>query len=158
MTLILCSDSVGTVFPHYSSSYMSLQASFRNLRGWLRNTQIAVLLSLVSTVVLYAEGAPQEWLPDVLDLPSDMEVLTDRAVGSTIRMFSFRTSRDPDELMKEWEEDLMEGGYIVRQIEVETVASIIEFSGSGILNAQIAVIPPTSDQDPSIFEFDATLK
>ena len=114
------------------------------------------LVVLCAGSALHAEEAPQSWVPGVLIMPDDIEVLTDREIGSSLRMFSFTTEVDVDELLATWEEELRIAGYTIVLAEVETLDRVIEFSGLGINNAKIAVTPSTLD-DRKVIEFDATL-
>ncbi|MBQ2263015.1 MAG: hypothetical protein II336_16840 [Loktanella sp.] len=127
-------------------------------------TRAPALLTLVSAgffvfaagFAAQADEAPQSWVPDVLVMPEDIEVLTDREIGSSLRMFSFSTAVDVDELLADWEAKLREAGYTIVLAEVETLDRVIEFSGPDINNAKIAVTPSTMD-DLHVVEFDATL-
>ncbi|TCM82723.1 hypothetical protein [Rhodovulum steppense] len=128
-----------------------------SLRVQVRNMLFAACLSLPATMILHAEEAPQGWLPEVVEMPADMEVITDRAIGSTIRMFSFSTGRDPDELLAEWEDALRTAGYTIQQAQGEILARSIEFSGQGIANAKM-VVAPVVEGARSVIEVDATLQ
>lgn len=112
--------------------------------------------------VLMASALPalaqdQGWVPAELELPADSEVLTDRAIGSSLRMFSFRTEEDVDTLLNEWEAALQAAGYTIIQGEGDLLERAIEFSGQGISNAKIAVAPASAD-DTKVVEIDATLQ
>jgi hypothetical protein len=126
------------------------------LRGQVRTLLLAACLSLAATMVLHADDAPQSWVPDVLELPADREVISDRSIGSTLRMFSVTTERDPEALLAEWEAALRASGYAIVQAQSDIVDQAIEFSGEGIGNAKIAVAPATAD-GRAVIEFDATL-
>lgn len=89
-------------------------------------------------------------------MPEDIEVLSDHQVGTSLRMFSFSTAADVDELLDEWEEDLDLGGYTMLAAEIETLDRVIEFSGRGINNAKIAVTP-SQIEGRYVIEMDATL-
>ena len=127
-------------------------------------TRAPALLTFVSAaffafavgVAAQAEEAPQSWVPAVLHMPDDIDVLTDREIGSSLRMFSVSTGVDVDELLSEWEAALREAGYTIILAEVETLDRVIEFSGQDISNAKIAVTPSMVD-DRHVIEFDATL-
>ncbi|AZQ68645.1 hypothetical protein EF888_16820 [Silicimonas algicola] len=88
--------------------------------------------------------------------PEDAEVVTDRAIGSSARMFSISTRVDVDDLLAVWEEILGSSGYSVTQGADDLLERSIEFSGPGILNAKIIVAPTTSD-GPGLVEFDAEI-
>ncbi|TCM87093.1 hypothetical protein [Rhodovulum steppense] len=135
----------------------ALVPRWSRLSGHLRNMLFAACLSLSATMILHAEEAPQDWVPDVLDFPEDIEVLTDRAIGSTLRMFSFSTEQDAEALMVAWEEALRVAGYTIIQTQGEMLDATIEFSGQDIGNAKI-VLTPTAGDERAVIEFDATLR
>lgn len=89
-------------------------------------------------------------------MPEDAEVVMDRAIGSTVRMFSIATDADVEALFADWEESLRTNGYIVMPADGELLQRLIEFSGPGIANAKIILAPATQD-DTNLIEFDATL-
>ncbi|WP_300043368.1 hypothetical protein [uncultured Paracoccus sp.] len=70
----------------------------------VRDALLAAWLVLAASAVVYADEHLQDWIPDVLTIPEDAEVVTDRAIGSTVRMFSIATGADVDALFAEWEE------------------------------------------------------
>lgn len=108
-----------------------------NASIWLLAVCIAVALILRTTTAAESQESLQDWLPDVLELPEDVEVLADRQIGSTFRMLTIRTSVDVDELLVDWEEALREGGYAVGRGRDEPLDGVIEFNGTGIMNAKI---------------------
>jgi hypothetical protein len=112
---------------------------------------------LAASVVVYADEHIQDWIPDVLTFPEDAEVVTDRAIGSTIRLFSISTGADVDVLLADWENNLSENGYPVTQEAGDLLNRSIEFTGPGITNAKIIVAPVTQD-GRNVIEFDATLE
>lgn len=116
----------------------------------------ATMAVLVSAPLSAQDQPPQNWVPEVLTMPDDIEVLTDRAIGSSLRMFSFSTAQDATELLDNWQAELREAGYTIVAAEVETLADVIEFSGQGINNAKIAVTP-SATEDRNVVQFDATL-
>lgn len=122
----------------------------------VKDALIAAWLVLAASAVVYADGHLQDWIPDVLAIPDDAEVVTDRAIGSTVRMFSIATGADVDALFADWEESLSGNGYPVMQGADDLLDRSIEFSGPGITNAKI-IVAPTTDDGRSIIEFDATL-
>ncbi|HMQ94841.1 MAG TPA: hypothetical protein PKA33_20615 [Amaricoccus sp.] len=122
----------------------------------VRDALIAAWLVLAASAVVYADEHLRDWIPDVLAIPDDAEVVTDRAIGSTVRMFSIATAADVDALFAEWEESLSANGYPVTQGADDLLDQSIEFSGPGIANAKI-IIAPTSEDERSVIEFDATL-
>ncbi len=123
----------------------------------LRDALIAALLALATSTVVYAEEKLQDWIPDALMIPEDAEVVTDRAIGSTVRLLSITTGADLDALFTDWEESLSSNGYAITQGEEDLLEQSIEFSGPGILNAKVIAAPNTHD-GRHIIEFDATLK
>lgn len=125
----------------WSTGRRTLRAALPRLPIW--NVVIAVWLA-------FADEHLQDWIPD------DAEVVTDRAIGSTVRMFSIATGADVDALFADWEESLSGNGYPVTQGADDLLDRSIEFSGPGIANAKI-IVAPTTDDGRSIIEFDATL-
>ena len=107
--------------------------------------------------LLFAQEAAQDWIPEEIRLPDDMQVLVDRAIGSTTRMFSFRTGADVDALLDEWRAALEEGGYALETRDSSLLEQQIEFSGNHIDNAKIAVAP-SAGADQAVIEFDASLR
>lgn len=122
----------------------------------LRDMLSAAVIVLAATVMVRAEIALQDWIPDVLAMPADAEVVTDRAIGSSVRMFSIETDADVTALFAEWEQSLVDGGFPVNQSVDEGLETSIEFSGSGIANAKI-IVAPTAEAGRSVISFDATL-
>lgn len=112
---------------------------------------------LIATSTVAQDETPQSWVPDAISLPADAEVLTDREVGSSLRMFSFATAEDVDRMLTDWEDELRLAGYSVLQAQDDVLERVIEFSGQGIGNAKIAVAPATAEER-RIIEFDATLQ
>ncbi|MFW5881441.1 MAG: hypothetical protein ACOCTP_02865 [Roseicyclus sp.] len=130
------------------------------LSGFLRRVSIrdaacAAVVVLAASVV-HADEEFQDWIPEVLDFPEDTEVVTDRAIGSTIRLFTISTEADVDALLSDWEDALNENGFPVTQQVGELIDQSIEFTGPGIANAKILVAPVT-ESGRSLIEFDATL-
>lgn len=135
----------------------ALMAGLARLWGYMRNIVFAACLFFPVAVVLQADEAPQAWVPEVLELPADMEVLEERAIGSSLRMFKFSTNRAADPLLTEWEEALRGDGYEIHQMDGSAVGQMIEFSGQDINNAKI-VVSPTADGERTVIDFDATLQ
>lgn len=107
--------------------------------------------------LLLAQDVAREWIPSEIRLPADMQVLVDRAIGSTTRMFSFRTSVEVEALLDEWRAALEAGGYVVEPAASTILDQQIEFSGSDIDNAKIAVVP-SAGSEAAVIEFDASLR
>jgi len=122
-----------------------------------RDAAIGAAIVCLAAAVAHADIDLQDWIPDVLSIPADAEVVTDRQVGSSVRLFSFQSGVDPSDLLAEWEDSLTTNGYAVQRARDELVANSIEFTGPGIANAKV-VATPTADQDRTLFEFDATLQ
>jgi hypothetical protein len=122
----------------------------------LRDIAFGLLISISAAAVVYAEAEIQEWIPTVLAIPEDAEVVMDRAIGASVRMFSITTGADVDALLADWEESLNDNGFPVTQSGNDLLDRAIEFSGPGIANAKILVAPST-DEGRNIIEFDATL-
>lgn len=99
----------------------------------------------------------QDWLPEVLELPEDVELHADRQIGSTFRMLTLRTSADVDDLLLEWEQALIANGYAVGRGRDEPLDGVTEFNGTGIVNAKI-IVAPGRDDDGRVIEIDATLR
>lgn len=118
---------------------------------------LAALIVLALSAISRADEHVQEWIPDVLVFPDDAEVVSDRAVGSAIRMFSISTERDVAEILATWEENLRQGGYAITQQCDELLDGAIEFSGPGIVNAKI-ILAPTAETGRNVIQFDATLE
>lgn len=116
----------------------------------------AAILATFVSLPLAAQEPPQRWVPEALTMPEDIEILSDRAIGSSLRMFSFSTATDIADLLQMWEGELRDAGYTIVLAEVETLENVIEFSGPDINNAKIAVTPSTMD-GRNVVEFDATL-
>ncbi|PWE30531.1 hypothetical protein DDZ14_15365 [Maritimibacter sp. 55A14] len=117
---------------------------------------LAALLLILSAGFLWAQKA-QDWIPAEISLPEDMEVLTDRAIGSSARIFSFATGQDVGALLEGWRTALMGAGYEVKNQPEAVEMQQIEFSGPGIGNAKISVSPSPEDER-SVLQFDASLK
>jgi hypothetical protein len=99
----------------------------------------------------------QDWVPAVLRMPADAEVLSDRSVGSSVRMFSVSTTEEVAPLLDEWQEALRLDGYVIDQGSSELLDGSVEFSGRGISNAKIVEAPTTAD-GLAVIQFDATLR
>ncbi len=131
--------------------------SFCRFGGQKRDMLFGIPVVLFAAVVGYADEIPQGWVPEALTLPDDAEVQMDRAIGSSIRMFSFSTEADVGKLFGDWSTELEDSGYNIRPQQAELEQSAIEFSGRNILNAKI-VTAPASNGDRAVVSFDATLE
>jgi len=152
MTVITCAPSYPTLATVVPGRLLAGARPFP-----IREVLLSAWLVLAATVLVYADELRQDWMPEGLTLPEDAEVVTDRAIGSTVRMFSISTGADVDELLAVWEENLGSSGYSVTQGADDLLKRSIEFSGAGIANAKIIVAPTTSD-GRGLIEFDATLR
>ncbi len=155
MTAIACTPALAP-FPR-----IALARPFAMLHAFaalvpIRDAFVAAWLVIAASAVVYADDRFQDWIPGVLAFPADAEVVTDRAIGSTVRLFSFATGADVDALLTDWSESLSGGGYAVTQDAEDLLERSIEFSGPGIFNAKIVAVP-TADDGRNIIEFDATL-
>lgn len=133
----------------------------RVLRRWscppaLRRTGLAALIVVLAAAVVHAERPFQDWLPEVIRMPGDAEILSESEIGSTVRMFSVSTSENTSELFVEWQEALREVGYSIVQEPGEFGSRVLEFSGEGVANAKIAESPARTD-GRAVIQFDATL-
>lgn len=133
-------------------------ADLRNtlLRPPVRDALVAAWLVLAASAVVYADQHLQDRIPDVLAIADDAEVVTDRATGSAVRMFSSATAADVDALFADWEESPSGNGYPVTQGADDLLDRSIGFSGPGIANAK-TIVAPTTEEGRSVIEFDATL-
>lgn len=125
-------------------------------RRSLRDIGVASLLVISASAIATADEHIPDWIPDVLAFPADAEVVTDRAIGSSVRMFSILTGADVDALFADWEQALNENGYPVSSTDRDLLDRSIEFSGPGIVNAKI-IVGPAPLNERSLIEFDATL-
>ncbi len=89
-------------------------------------------------------------------IPDDAEVVTDRAIGSTVRLFSIATGADVDALFTDREESLSGKGYPVTQVADDLLDRSIAFLRPCIASAKI-IITPGTDAGRSIIEFGETL-
>jgi hypothetical protein len=117
----------------------------------------ALVLVGLACVAASADVARQDWIPEAVSLPDDAEVVTDRAIGSSVRIFSFRTSAEVGPLLAEWEAALQDAGYAIERGRSELVDGAIEFRGEGIANAKI-VATRGAEGGHTVMEFDATLE
>jgi len=122
-----------------------------------KDVLLGLVLSLFVAVIVRADEMPQGWVPEVLVLPEDAEVQTDRAIGSSIRMFSFTTGADVETLFEDWSSALEGEGYSIRRQQSELEGTAIEFSGNHILNAKIAT-EAASAGERVVITLDATLE
>lgn len=118
-------------------------------------TPVSGLVLLFSAAMLWAQQA-QDWIPESLTLPPDMEVIVDRAIGSSTRIFSFATGEDPAKLIDGWTQALGTAGFTIAPSSDAIDTQQIEFSGPGIGNAKIA-IQPTAEAGRTVVQFDASL-
>lgn len=125
-------------------------------RLFVKDVLIAAWLVLAASVVVHADAQRHDLSPDVLAIPDDEEVVTDRAICSTFRMFFIATGADVDALFADWEESLSGNRYPVTQGADDLLDRLIKFSGPCITNPKI-IVAPTTDDGRSIIEFDATL-
>ena len=117
---------------------------------------LAALVLAGPATMARAETQMQAWIPQVLDLPADAEVVTDREIGSTVRMFSVTTGAETGPLLESWESALRASGYDIERDTDELLDNALEFSGPGISAAKI-VANRRPDDGLTLIEFDATL-
>lgn len=105
-----------------------------------------------------AGSAPdsQSWIPPAIELPQDMAVTVDRAIGSSTRIFAFETRTDGAVLIEHWNAALADSGYLIKDANPELAARQIDFSGPGIGNAKISIQPGAVDGTTTV-QFDASL-
>ncbi len=114
------------------------------------------LLMLASPLQAESEFEKQDWIPEVLEMPADTEIVTDREIGSSIRVFLISTEEDANDLLDRWREALEEEGFQVMAPMTELESQQLQFSGSGIENATISIAPGTAEGRNAL-SFDATL-
>ena len=99
----------------------------------------------------------QTWIPPEIDLPADMTVKVDRAIGSSTRIFTFETHQDGTALIEHWASALSAAGYQIKDPNPELAARQIDFSGPGIGNAKISILPGAVRGTTTV-QFDASLE
>ncbi len=145
------------VFNVPTPPYMTtIGPAFHCLSVKVRNMIFGFFLSLLAAVSVYADERLQDWIPDILTIPQDAKVVTDRSIGSTVRMFAITTNADAETLFSDWEESLKGNGYPVKPGADNLSDRSIEFSGPGIANAKI-ILAPANEDAGNLIEFDATL-
>lgn len=117
----------------------------------------SLFLLFVATEITYADQASESWIPEVIALPDDAEMQTNRNIGPRIRMLSFSTETDAAELLEEWSVALKADGYSLRPQRAELSGTTIEFSGGDILNAKVETSASIED-DRAVITLDATLR
>ena len=98
---------------------------------------IVVALILRAGTAAVARERLQDRLPDVLQLPADIEGLADRGIGATIGLLAVRTAADMGALPAAREAALGANGHAVGSRRDGPLDGVIEFNGSGIANARI---------------------
>ena len=154
MTVMASTFANTSLCSSVSGPFANLRAALPRLPIW--DAVIAVWLVFAGSAIVYADEPLQDWIPDVLTIPDDAEVVTDRSIGSTVRMFSIATGTDVDALFADWEKSLRDSGYPITQAADNLLDRSIEFSGPGIVNAKI-IAAPTTRGGRSLIEIDATL-
>ncbi len=129
----------------------------RFIESILRVLAISVLLALLWLTPLSAQQAPQEWVPEVLRMPEDMRVLSDRSIGAVTRMFSIETNADVGALLDEWRGALDKAGYVLERSDNPLLDRQVQFSGPGIGNAKIVATARGRDGG-TVIQFDASLR
>jgi hypothetical protein len=121
-----------------------------------RTARSALVALVLGTATVTAEEQPQSWIPEEITLPEDMEIVTDRSIGSAIRVFTFTTREDGDALADLWREALETGPYQVKPAAEGLDQRLIEFSGGRVQNGQIAFSRGADSTDTTV-QFDASL-
>jgi hypothetical protein len=132
-------------------------SALEELLEHVRSALLVGFLVIAASVAALAEEAFPDWVPQALGFPSDAEIVADRSVGSSIRMISFTTQQDGEELLAEWEAALLDAGYQIVQSQDDTIMRAVEFSGEDIQNAKI-LIAPQSSAELWVIDIDATLR
>jgi hypothetical protein len=125
----------------------------KRLKHIARNAAVALVLGMAPVI---ADEQPQSWIPQEIILPDDMEVVTDRRIGSAIRVFTFTTAEDGETLADTWREALETGPYQVMPAAEGLDQRLIEFSGGRVQNGQIA-FSRGADGTNTMVQFDASL-
>lgn len=133
---------------------LNLRSGFSLIRP-MRDALSALMLVCLASMV-WAEAEIQAWIPEVLEFPADAEVVTDREIGSTVRMFSVSTAAETGPLLEGWQQALRESGFAIEQDADQLLDNALEFSGPGISAAKI-VANRRTENGRTLIEFDATL-
>lgn len=147
-------DALRVIAPPQSAN---VSLALCRLGKLFKDSLFGIFVSLFAAVAVFADDLPQDWVPEIISLPGDAEITMDRAIGSSIRMFSFSTQDDIKVLFEKWAEALDEDGYTIRPQPTELEEAAIEFSGRDILNAKIATDAAGGD-GRAVVTFDATLR
>ncbi|MFX0547160.1 hypothetical protein ACEWPL_016620 [Roseovarius sp. S1116L3] len=139
--------------PRIVVSGLSLRRMPQNVGDML----FSLMLALFAAASVYADEVPHDWLPEVIILPTDAKVQMERAIGSSVRLFSFSTAADVDALLADWSDALEGSGYDILPQETELDESVIEFSGHTIQNAKISA-GTANASGQKVVTFDATLE
>ena len=126
------------------------------MKSLIHTARIAATALLLGIAPALAEEQPQSWIPQEITLPEDMEVVTDRRIGSAIRVFTFTTKEDGTVLADLWREALENGPYQVMPAAEGLDQRLIEFSGGRVQNGQIA-FSRGADGSNTLVQFDASL-
>lgn len=157
MTVISCHPTPSAVFQPATIQGMFPWSALEELLEHVRSALLVGFLVIAASVAALAEEAFPDWVPQALGFPSDAEIVADRSVGSSIRMISFTTQQDGEELLAEWEAALLDAGYQIVQSQDDTIMRAVEFSGEDIQNAKI-LIAPQSSAELWVIDIDATLR
>lgn len=103
--------------------------SLHRLGRHLKDIMFGLVLSFFLAVIVSADEMPQGWVPEVITLPDDAVVMMDRAIGSSVRIFSFSTEADVKAVFGHWSVPFEENGYTIRPQQAEINETTIEFSG-----------------------------
>jgi hypothetical protein len=122
----------------------------------IRTARSALVALVLGIATVAAAEQPQSWIPEEITLPEDMDIVTDRSIGSAIRVFTFTTKEDGDVLADLWREALETGPYQVKPAAEGLDQRLIEFSGGRVQNGQIA-FSRGADSTDTMVQFDASL-
>lgn len=100
--------------------------------------------------------AVADWLPPAIELPEDMQVVINSAIGASTRLLQFSTHEDAEDLIARWREALRETGWQVDPSPEMIENQQILFSGPGIGSAQVIIIPSQAD-GAQVIQIDASL-
>ncbi len=127
-----------------------------SMKSLTHTARIAIATLFLSVMPVLAEDHPQSWIPQEITLPDDIEIVTERSIGSVIRVFTFTTKEDGDALADLWRDALETGPYQVKPAAEGLDQRLIEFTGGRVQNGQIA-FSRGADSTDTLVQFDASL-
>ena len=128
---------------------------------WVMKTVIntarsAAVVLCLSLIPVMAEQKNFSWIPKEITLPTDMEVVIDRSIGSANRLLSFTTDEAVDVLADRWRAALVQGPYQVEPAAEGMDRRLIAFSGGRVQNGQITFMRG-ADSTRTTVQFDASI-